>query len=708
MILTYDDEMVKNKNIRPIFLLLAAIHAMSLYFFYVRYVPLVKPFQIALVPIIFIVLILTTINVRWGTLFFIFSFPLINNLPYFFGLYEPLPLAPTALVLFLFYFLGWLFHNTVHKSELSLKYPILKPIILFSIIIFSSAIITFFRYANFYPFLSDYVYELMTNAFGVTAGGAIMSIVFNSLNYLAGLAFFFMLLNTVKSKEFVKKIIIVLCSSTFLSLIFGLFQHFKDMKLGNNPISIIQALINATFKDALSFGAYIAIVVPVILGGCFVFKGILRIFSYLVVILSLYMIFFTGSKSGLLGLFISLLIFLILSLINIFNLLKSKSLSWKKINLSSLVIVFLIVSLIFSFTIFKESITETITKSITFSRFKGIIQRRNLDAMFRGRADALWKMAVSMIRDYPLTGVGMGGYIIESSNYSEIYKTPIGTPESAENYILQVGSELGLIGIFFVLWIFWEIVKRMRRSYSIISTNDSNKFVLIGAIAGVISFLVIIQTHTFIGSYEIKYTFWLLVGLIFCMGRIAEAKDKNHCDNGLAQKPRWSIGLKISSIVFIVLFSGVHLWNSTHSLSLKSRTERFGLKQNFGLDQLEKTNDGREFRWTRSYGGMTITIEKPVIQIPLLASHPDINRKPVKVKIYLVKDFFKQKKLLDEIVLHESVWKTYEYFIPGEVNQEVILLVKVSRTWNPLKTIGTPDPRNLGVAIGKIQFKDTI
>ena len=76
------------------------------------------------------------------------------------------------------------------------------------------------------------------------------------------------------------------------------------------------------------------------------------------------------------------------------------------------------------------------------------------------------------------------------------------------------------------------------------------------------------------------------------------------------------------------------------------------------------------------------------------------------MKIFLVKDFFKQKKLLDEITLTRNVWKTYAYSVPGEVGQEVILLFKVSRTWNPLKVTGAHDPRNLGVAVGIIRFKE--
>jgi hypothetical protein len=334
-------------------------------------------------------------------------------------------------------------------------------------------------------------------------------------------------------------------------------------------------------------------------------------------------------------------------------------------------------------------------------RIKFFLKQGNLASVFYGRADTLWKMAVPMIKDYPLSGVGIGGYIIESSNYSKLYSTNIGTPESAENYILQVGSELGLIGIILVLWILWEIIKQIRRTYLRIPPIDNYKLVLIGAIAGIVSFLLIIQTHTFIGSYEIKYTFWLLVGIVFCLGRTAEGKDENY-----EQKPLFNKTQKIVSLIVLSLFSGVHLWNSTHSLSLKSRTELLGIKQDFGFYQHEKTDDGREFRWTREYGGLTVKIEKPVIEIPLLASHPDIQQKPVKVKIYLVKEFFKHKKLLDEITLNQSVWKTCEYDVSQELGEEIILLVKVNRTWNPLKILGTPDPRNLGVAIGKIEFRD--
>jgi len=143
-----------------------------------------------LLPVLLLILFFTALNIRWGIIGFVFLFPLINNLPYFFNIFENIPHSPMALVLFLFFFLGWLIHNILFESEPFLRHPIFKPLTLFSLLILVSAIITFFRYANFFPFLSDHIYELSTNVNGVTSSGAIMSSVFNSLNYLSGFAFF--------------------------------------------------------------------------------------------------------------------------------------------------------------------------------------------------------------------------------------------------------------------------------------------------------------------------------------------------------------------------------------------------------------------------------------------------------------------------------------------------------------------------------------
>jgi len=701
--------MVKVLRSKLLLLFLILVYIVGFCLFYYKYVPLIKSFQMALIPILFIIIALTAFKIEWGILFFAFSFPLINNLPYFFGIYGHIPHAPTALVLFLAFFAGWLINNLFSDSEIDFNYPVFKPLFLLSLILLVSGIITFFRYANFFPFISSNIYELTVNVNGVTAGGALMSNLFSFLNYFTGFCVFFILINHIKTRNFIKKVLIVLSISALISLSFSLVQKYISISLGNMPFWVSLRQINSTFKDPNSFGVFLPAFFPVLLGMAFAFRKGLRLFPIGLIILSLFVFPSIGSRSGLLGLGVSVLSFLILFLVT-----SRMKLKKKIIVTASFIMVLVLLSGVFLMGSKQASLHKRMGWSI--SNIRNISNPASLSRLFTGRLE-FWKAASCMVKDYPLTGVGIGAYIVELPNYSKLMGMGFRHTDSAENYFIQAGAELGLIGLVLVLWLFYEVIRQMRRSWKEsladnlgdnlglgdnLSDNTGknggkDKYILIGIISGIICIFTNFLFHSYIGSYDVKYFFWLLVALVF-----AYSMKKENAEVRRKLNPK----LKIVAIILVLIFGAAHLWNSTHSLSLKSRTEQLGLVQNFGFYEAEKDQNGMDFRWTKSYGGITIKIEKPVIEIPLLASHPDIREKPVNVKIYLVKDFFKQKTLLDEVILRESIWKTYAYSIPDEVGEEVILLFKVSRTWNPLKAFGTPDPRNLGVAIGKIQFKE--
>lgn len=681
-----------NRN-QLLYFLVAVFYAVALFFFYGKYVPLVKPFQAVLLPVLVAVFALTAIRVQLGTLSFIFFFPLINNLPYFFGIFERVPHAPTALVLFLFYFLGWLTNRAFVNAQAAADLPVFKPIRLFSILLSISLLITFFRYANAFPFSGHPIYELVCNVNGVTTGGALMSALFGFLNYMSGFLFLLILLDVNGSKLFARKILVTLFVSTFLSLSFGFYQLFRDKGLGNTPLRESHRTINATFKDPLSFGAFLAVMIPLTIGVFLTLKKWKKGIPAVLFIAAIFILPRTGSLSGLFAALLSVAFLALLSMRIVISPKSSASQKLKKWILA--------LGLTLGLIGITASILYVSKSSISFKKLSAKIRltekTKNLDIFSSARYSYFWAMAGRMIKDYPTSGVGIGSYIIELPNYAQLHNHKLRVSDSAENYFLQVGSELGVLGLFCILWIFWEILKQMRLTLKDNLKEPGWDFLVAGLCAAIISIFAIFFVHSFIGSYEIMYTFWLLVGLIFCLSPSSD-KTKENAHPG--KTPR------VLAFVIIVAFASSLAWNSTHSLSLRSRTELLGLKQDFGLYQLEKTDDGREFRWTREYGGLTLRIEKPVIEIPLLASHPDIRTKPVKVECYLIKAFFRQKKLLGELTLDWSLWKNYRYDVSAEVGQEVILLLKVSRTWNPLKTIGTPDPRNLGVAIGKVEFED--
>jgi hypothetical protein len=688
------------------------LYTAGLALFYFKYVPLVGRFQLVLVPILTAAVLLTWRDLRQGTLYFIFAFPLINSLPYFFGISEPLPHAPAALVLFLFFFLGFLLNREKIKSTDALDPLISKSLLVFALVVALSAGITLLRYTNYFPFHGFAIYELKTNSVGTSAGGAIMSVIFQALNYLTGIAFFMILSKTLRSKRFLIQALLVLTMSTTISLGFGLFQHFGHLTWGNNPSSISNQIINGTFKDAMSFGAYLSMTAPLFLGLIFsVSSPWWKIQAVSIVLISFFLILYAGSKIGLFSFLAASAVFG--GWVGIVVLHVKRRMPRKRTNKRGVAVgIIVLTGIIGGGVLFKEQIITRISDINVVVRLKFY-----KDSLSR-RIEALWKPALRMMADYPLTGVGMGGFIIEAPNYSDAYVPPYDVPESAENYLLQVGSELGVAGLLAIFWVAWVLYREIRKGFrkQKIPRVLPRIVLSIGAATGILAFVINSQMHTYIGSYEIKYTLWFLLGLLVYQSRLPEGEcpsisvsDKylsaKEIDRAKKTKPRgWHLSVVLS--LTILIFAGIHLWNSTHSLSLQSRTKVLGLIQEFGLDKVEKTADGREFRWTREYGGIPIKISKPILVVPIHAANPDIVKRPIKIQFVLVKELFQHKRFLEEITIVNNDWKNVELPVAEDLGQDAILLIKVNRTWNPQKVLGVPDPRNLGVAVGKIEFRD--
>ncbi len=676
-------------NPRFSFIIFSLFFALFLFFFYVKYVPLIPSYQIVLVPVLFLGFFLTWRKMEYGILFFVFAFPLINSFPYFFGIYEHTPHAPAALVLFLFFLLGWGLHSFFNDFRFDLRHPVITPVGLFAGLICVSAVITAGRYMNFYPFLSDAVYEWNVNVTGVSSGGAVMSTLFHALNYLTGFAFLIILMSSIRSRDFIKKMIVVLTASFSVSLVLGYYQGFGNSGFGNTPFWSAMGQINATFKDPNAFATFLVVVFPLILSMIFVLRGWMKIFPGVVLGAGLFLYPHIGNRSSLLGLCLGVVVFLGLVV-------------WKKKGFKPLVfglIAAVLVIFIIGFFSFKESrlfLRVQIVQDVV--RTRGSLVSISPERYF------LWKEAARMASLYPLTGVGVGAFIIELPNYYSADEAAYANQleqfrrnDSAENYFLHIAAELGGAGLILSLWIFGIILAGLIKVCRRFHPGDPDSYLMLGAVAAAAAYLPNIFFHSYIGSFEVKYIFWMTAAVVFWFGKKdGEYKKKQPSRNYLAM----GTGL-------VVLLGGVHLWHSTHSLSLKSRAEKFDIQQDFGFYQQEGTPGGREFRWTQKAGGKTIEIEKPVLSIPLHAAHPDIQKNPIHVKLFLAEGFFREKKLLDKITIDTARWNTYEFYVPEEIGKEVILLIEVSRTWNPMKEKGIPDPRELGVAVGEIQFKNS-
>jgi hypothetical protein len=683
---------------RPIRTAAVLLYALGLVLFYLKYVPRVTPFQIVYLPILAVVAFLSATNPERGLLAFVFTFPLVNNLPYFFGITEPLPFSPTALPLFLFFFGGWLVYGLRRESPPRLEEPILKPLGLAAAVVVVSSVITFWRYANFFPLRSSGVYEWAVNAHGVSSGGAFMSILFFGLNYLTAFGFFFVFLRTVRSLALLKRVLTAFGLASLLAVGFGFVQHLVDLRLGNNPLSIATQIINGTFKDALSFGCFLSMALPLFLGWMIVVPGWRRVMAAVIVAAGSYIILFAGSRSGFFGFWGAVGLFLILGGVPILRRGKSGRPKTSGRRAAAITLAAVLVLSLAGFVAVESGFLKRVQTSRAIQRLP------TTSYEIKHRLATLWRFAFDCLAEFPLTGVGVGAYIIESSNYAARDGVVLEMPESAENYFLQVAAELGIAGLLCFLWFFWEIFQKIRRGWKAVPHGVREKWIFIGSTAGLSAYVFNIQTHSYIGSFEIKYTFWLLVGVIYVLNRSfgGARQEEPAVRSGLSINRRF----KIVAGGFLAAFAVLFLWNSTHGLSLARRAKAFGIPLEFGLGKPEKTDQGWEFRWTGENAGIPLDLLKSFVVLPLQAAHPDIRRHPVRVEISLSPDPFGKPVVRQTLLIENNYWQDYRIAVPPSlIGRKAVLLLKVSRTWNPWKSMRIRDSRNLGVAVGKVEFE---
>jgi O-antigen ligase len=301
--------------------------------------------------------------------------------------------------------------------------------------------------------------------------------------------------------------LLVLSVSIFLSLLFALVQMHYAIDLGNTTLWIRLRRINSTFKDPNSFGVILSSFLPLALGLFLSFRRLWRFFFLLLLILGLVVFPAIGSRSGFLGLGVSLVAFSTLSLT------KKKSAPAKK-NLK-VGAVLIVAALLFLFVVSYRSsnLGRRIGRSL-----EALTNRDSIDELFTRKLE-LWKIAFGMIKTYPLTGVGLGSYIVDLPNWGRQMEVPLGKyTDSAENYFAQVGSEAGLPALAVMLWVFFEIGRAGLRKWKELAPGDRDNTIVIGAASGIASLFVNLFFHSYIGVMRSRIWLASVAVLLFFGG----------------------------------------------------------------------------------------------------------------------------------------------------------------------------------------------
>ena len=647
--------------------------------FYYKYVPLVAPFQAVLIPVLLAVAGGAVRNGRLGLLLFVFFFPLVNNLPYFFGLYDPLPQAPAALVLCLAFLLGWLLRQSFRPARLDLGPPIIKPMLVLTSLAAVSALTTFLRFANFAPFLSSGPYELVVNVNGTLAGGAMMSTVFNFLSYGTASLFFLVAYPELKDRSFLRRALGLLGFSIFLSILFASAQKFFSVELGNFPVWSSMGRLNGTFKDPNSFGACLAAAVPLLLGLALSSRGLRRGLFFLGAVLGVLVLPFAGSRSTYLGLGLGLLLMFAAAMRKGGG--QNRVPRPETILTLSLVIGIILIPLVTS----KTELTKRLE-----ANFESLVLEGRPGQVLTGRG-VQWGIALEGIRDYPVTGLGIGAFIIELPNFLQQRGLPTEGTDSTENYFLQAGSEMGLPGLAAVLWLIWAILLQARRLWRQPPGDAKDDWLLLGMTTGLVVLIFNQFFHSYVGAFDVNFLFWLYTACLFSrIPRCAEPQGKK----------RLRTGHRLAAAGMLAAFGAANVLVSLGPLSIAARTEKFRWPQEFGFYPSEKDGRGFDFRWTRKSAGLVLERLGDRVIFPVFASHPGIAERPVKLTVFLADHRFLKRSVLKEVIIKDRNWAEVSISLV-EMGSTIPLIFETDRTWIPQKASGAPDPRSLGVGLGR-------
>jgi hypothetical protein len=290
-------------------------------------------------------------------------------------------------------------------------------------------------------------------------------------------------------------------------------------------------------------------------------------------------------------------------------------------------------------------------------------------------------VAVRMVRDYPLTGVGVGSFNWMAPDYWRVMAGERLPFDNAQNWWRHQVAELGVIASLPILiWsamIAWLVVTRRSRPGARVETGTLRGLLLgLGAAS-----LLGMPTQNPI----VLVIFFYLVARFDALTRV----PKTQIPNPKSQIPNGRVAW-VAGVLIAVGYAGGHLVLARGPLSPLERAALTNRDYVTGTWPAERLAQG-QFRWTRKHATFALAVPSRYLVLRFHVGNPDADTHPVRLRITTPCD-----TLVDE-VRSDNGEETRAYELPAGL-ERVMFDTDVSRTWKPSDS-GEPDTRVLGAAV---------
>jgi len=345
------------------------------------------------------------------------------------------------------------------------------------------------------------------------------------LLFLAGPILYFIVVNNIKDEHQINRLLTTILFISSLLGIYGIFQY-QGIDFAFWKANIGRQQVFGLFGNVNYFAEYLIVPLPLAISLFFVCrnrtKKILLLIGILAIGGSLILTFTRGSylAIGISSLFMFLLYLVAQG--------KSFIKEYKKIFIIILAFIILVT--------FLFAIPNPLNKSGTvISKIKG---RISISQFTSGsslkRREAIWGFTTLMIKDHPLLGSGLGTFKYNSLSYQAKFFDqgenrslyPYGIADKVHNEYLQLGAEVGILGLGIFLWL---IISYLRYGLRILKKlkDKYKQGIVIGLMGGVVAVLIDAVFGFPLHLPATLVLFWLFIGLIVSL---------NHYENHSGQE----------------------------------------------------------------------------------------------------------------------------------------------------------------------------
>ncbi len=297
---------------------------------------------------------------------------------------------------------------------------------------------------------------------------------------------YFLVVNLIRSKEWVMRCVIGVISSCTIVSLYGLFQNFfgfMETKWHDTELfGDIAGRVVSTFENPNVLAEYLIMIIPLAAAMFIITKNPrAKLLLAFCTVASCGCLIYTWSRGAWLGFIIGMLIFLIM---------------YHRNTLTALL-----------FGMFGVPFLPFVLPDSIIQRFTSIGDMRDTSTAYRVH---IWEAVTNMIGGYWKTGVGIG-----EASFRPIYSlyalSGIESAPHSHNLYLQITVELGIVGlaVFLIMLFIWA------QSCLTLHKNESRPEKLLSAagFCGILAVLAQGATDYIWYNYRVFLMFWLVLGL---------------------------------------------------------------------------------------------------------------------------------------------------------------------------------------------------